>query len=162
MVLPSRPVHYLAPMVAFAAIILLLFHLLVFPTPTSPFPTTTSNSTTKTLTLIPKAKHPFTDLISAYSQPDRMPTLQGRQQVEAQLLLFFDPRTRGGSDCAGVGGGARQRAGQGWTWIPTTSTTSTPAAAGSPASTTSTPAAAGSPASVPSPVLADRPNELLF
>ncbi|KAJ6813481.1 40S ribosomal protein S12-like [Iris pallida] len=157
MVLPSRPVHYLAPMVAFAAIILLLFHLLVFPTPTSPFPTTTSTSTTKTLTLIPKAKplHRSHLRVLPMGRPDRMPTLQGRQQVEAQLRLFFDPRTRGGFRLRGRWGGARQRAGQGWTWIPTTST---PAAAGSPASTTSTPATAGSPASVPSPFLADGPN----
>ncbi|KAJ6807316.1 alpha-(1,4)-fucosyltransferase [Iris pallida] len=112
MVLPSRPVHYLAPMVAFAAIILLLFHLLVFPTPTSPFPTTTSTSTstTKTLTLIPKAKHPFTDLISAYSQWDA--------QIGCRHFRDGNPRTRG-FRLRGRWGGARQRAGQGWTWIPT-------------------------------------------
>ncbi|KAJ6807218.1 alpha-(1,4)-fucosyltransferase [Iris pallida] len=118
MVLPSRPVHYLIPMVAFAATVLLLFHLLDFPTPTSPFPTTT---TSKTLTLIPKAKHPFTDLISAYSQWDAQIGCRHFRDGNKWKRNSSSPIQElegGGSDCAGVGMEHVSVLVKGWTWIP--------------------------------------------
>ncbi|KAJ6817263.1 alpha-(1,4)-fucosyltransferase [Iris pallida] len=120
MLLPSRSIQYVAPMLAFAATFLLLLRFLDFPTPTSPLPTKTL-----TQTLIPKpTKSPFTDLLSAYSQWDAQVGCQRFRDERKPNSSSSSSSSSAiqeveGSGCgAGAGMDHVSVLVKGWTWIP--------------------------------------------
>ncbi|ONK58063.1 uncharacterized protein A4U43_C09F7730 [Asparagus officinalis] len=109
--IPSKPSHYLAPMLAFAAAVLLLSRFLEFPTPSSPFPTPSPN---------PNPNFPFIDLIAAYKSWDAeigCPRFRDKYKnwtANSSAVQDFD----GGGECDGIGTRHVSVLVKGWTWIP--------------------------------------------
>lgn len=108
---PSKPSHYLAPMLAFAAALLLLSRFLEFPTPSSSLPTPNRN---------PNPHFPFTDLIAAFKSWDAeigCPRFRDKYKdwtANSSAVQDFD----GGGECDGIGMRHVSVLVKGWTWVP--------------------------------------------
>ncbi|PKU70828.1 alpha-(1,4)-fucosyltransferase [Dendrobium catenatum] len=127
--IPSKPVNFLAPMIAFAVALLLLSRFLEFPSLSSPLPTeipssssilsTPSSPSSLSPSLNSRPKEAFSDLKAAFARWDEEIGCERFRERNGGAPNASAVQDYSGSvDCEGLGPAHVSVLVKGWTWIP--------------------------------------------
>ncbi|KAG1369865.1 alpha-(1,4)-fucosyltransferase [Cocos nucifera] len=120
--LPLKPINYLAPMLASAALLLLLLTgFLEFPSLSSPIPSSPSTISYSAVTdsVGSRPKEPFTDLAAAFARWDSaVGCARFRERYKGWTANVSAIQKVDGGDCTALGMDHVSVLVKGWTWIP--------------------------------------------